>query len=275
MDNEITLVGGDRRSFWAAEYLRQRGMQLHCCGVPGEEEQPLPKRIRTLILPFPSFRGELIRGASAIPLREVLPCLGEGSRVFGGLLQPWEAAFGERGACCCELYGSEPLTTANAALTAEGAVALAMEHLPISLEGANCLVIGFGRIGKLLARKLSALGAKLCICARSSADRAMAAAWGLDSEETGVYGRGLSHYAAIFNTVPQEILSASQLAQISRDCLLIELASAPGGFSQETCKALGLQSLSAPGLPGRYAPKTAGILYAKSILSFCEGEDAP
>lgn len=273
MDNEITLVGGDKRSYWAAEYLRQQGVRLRCCGVPGEEEQPLPKRIRTLILPFPSFRGELICGASAIPLREVLPCLGEGSRVFGGLLQAWAAAFGERGAHCCELYGSEPLTTANAALTAEGAVSLAMEHLPVSLEGANCLVIGFGRIGKLLARKLSALGAKLCICARSPADRAMAAAWGFDSDETGVYRRGLSEYAVVFNTVPHEVLSPSQLEQLSKDCLLIELASAPGGFSLEVCKSLGLQSISAPGLPGRYAPKSAGILYARSILAFPEGED--
>ena len=275
MDNEITLVGGDLRSYWAAQYLRQQGMDVRCCGVPGEEGQVIPKTIRNLILPFPSFQGELIRGASAIPVRALLPSLGQGSRVFGGMLDPMAAVFHERGAHCCELYGSEPLTTANAALTAEAAVFLAMERLPIALEGTNCLVIGFGRIGKLLAQKLRSLGAEVCVCARNAGDRAMAEAWGCKSDKTGLYRRGLSDYAVIFNTVPRQILSSHQLEQLSKDCLLIELASAPGGFSLETCKALGLQSVAAPGLPGKYAPKTAGILYAQSILAFPEGEDEP
>ena len=275
MDNEITLVGGDKRSYWAAQYLRQQGMDVRCCGVPGEEGQVIPKTIRNLILPFPSFQGELIRGASAIPVRALLPSLGQGSRVFGGMLDPMAAVFHERGAHCCELYGSEPLTTANAAVTAEAAVFLAMERLPTALEGTNCLVIGFGRIGKLLAQKLSAMGARVCVSARSDGDCAMAEAWGCKSDKTGLYRRGLSDYAVIFNTVPRQILSSHQLEQLSKYCLLIELASAPGGFSLEACKALGLQSVAAPGLPGKYAPKTAGILYAQSILAFPEGEDEP
>lgn len=275
MDNAITLVGGDGRSAWTAEYLRQRGFSVACCGVPGAPEQSLPKKIRTLILPFPAFQGELIRGQSAIPVRELLPSLQEGSRVYGGLLDAWAAEFGARGAHCCELYGSEPLTTANAALTAEGAISLAMENLPIALEGAKCLIIGFGRIGKLLAKKLSALGAQVAVSARSAADRAMAEAWGCSSQETGIYRRGLGQYDLIFNTVPREILSLAQLEQLSPQCLLVELASAPGGFSMEHCKNLGLNALAAPGLPGKYAPKTAGILYARSILEFPEGKDDP
>lgn len=275
MDHTITLVGGDARSTWAARYLRQQGRTVICCGVPGEGEQSLPRKISTLILPFPAFQGELIRGVSAIPVRELLPSLQEGSRVFGGLLGAWAEEFGARGAHCCELYGAEPLTTANAALTAEGAISLAMANLPIALEGAECLVIGFGRIGKLLARKLSALGAKVTVSARSAADRAMAETWGCSSQETGIYRRGLGQYDLILNTVPREILNDAQLRQLSPECLLVELASAPGGFSTECCRSLGLNALAAPGLPGKYAPKTAGILYARSILEFPEGKDDP
>lgn len=275
MDNEITLVGGDKRSYWAAQYLRQQGMDVRCCGVPGEAGQVIPKTIRNLILPFPSFQGELIRGASAIPVRALLPSLGQGSRVFGGLLEPMAAVFHESGARCCELYGTEPLTTANAAVTAEAAVFLAMERLSVALEGANCLVIGFGRIGKLLAQKLRSLGAEVCVCARNAGDRAMAEAWGCKADQTGVYHGGLSPYAVVFNTVPHEVLSPSQLAQLSPDCLLIELASAPGGYDPTVCSVLGLQHIAAAGLPGKYAPKTAGILYAQSILAFPEGEDEP
>lgn len=273
MEDELVLLGGDLRMHWAARELRRQGRAVITCCVPHEPEQPLPHRISTLVLPFPAFQGERIRGASTPGVKEILPALQPGSRVFGGLLEPWAAAFGERGAQCCELYGSEPLTTANAALTAEGAMALAMQHLPIALEGMHCLVIGFGRIGKLLARKLSALGAEVRVSARSASDRAMAEALGYGSEETGHYHHGLSAYELILNTVPHRILTASQLAGVREDCLLVELASQPGGIPRDSCEALGLSYLAAPGLPGSYAPKTAGILYARSILAGSEGKD--
>lgn len=273
MDNEIILVGGDLRSHWAAWYLRKRGFALTTCGVPLEQEMPLPQHLQTVILPFPAFQGELIRGAAAIPVGELLWRLGEDSRVYGGLLGKWRGAFEGKGAHCYELYGAEPLTTANAASTAEGAIALAMEHMPITLQGARCLVIGWGRIGKLLSGKLRALDAQVTVTVRKAADRALAEAFGLLTDQTGEYLHGLSQFDLVFNTVPQEVLTPIQLARLNKACLLIELASAPGGFSPEDCGELGLRCIAAPGLPGKYAPKTAGILYAQSILEFPEGKD--
>lgn len=94
----------------------------------------------------------------------------------------------------------------------------------------------------------------------------MAQALCLDTDETGAYHKGLKQFALVFNTVPSRVLSDSQLSLLQKDCLLIELASQPGGFSIERCKDLGLQVLPAPGLPGKFSPKTAGMLYAQCIL---------
>lgn len=47
---------------------------------------------------------------------------------------------------------------ANAVPTGEGAVQVAMEELPFTLHSARVLILGFGRVGKLTAHRMGALG---------------------------------------------------------------------------------------------------------------------
>ncbi len=272
---EFWVLGGDARNRWAARHLQESGHTVRCFGVPDMPDTPLPFYIERLILPFPSCQGALLRGHSAIPMEEVLQHVDRDSTVWGGLLGAWREALEHHGSVVRDLYGTEPLTTANAIPTAEGAIQLAMEHTPITLHGARCLVIGFGRIGKILARKLHGLSARVTVTARKPTDIALAEAMGLQTDLTGRYLHGLGQYDFIFNTVPATVLSEEQLNALSPACLLIELASAPGGFSQEYCKEHQLNCLFAPGLPGRCAPKTAGALYAQNVLDDIRREEAP
>ena len=53
------------------------------------------------------------------------------------------------------------IPTATALPTAEGAVQVAMEELPLTLHSARVLILGFGRVGKLTAHRMGALGAKV------------------------------------------------------------------------------------------------------------------
>ena len=73
----------------------------------------------------------------------------------------------ERGLVASDYLKREELAVKNAAVTAEGAVCLAMEELPYTIDQTPVLVIGYGRIGRLLAKKLGALGAKVTVAARS------------------------------------------------------------------------------------------------------------
>lgn len=271
---EFWILGGDERNRWAAEYLCGIGHEVHTFGVPGCSDEPMPLYMERTVLPFPSFQGALLRGVSAIPIEEILHRVDGDSTVFGGLIGTWAQAFDHRKARVFDLYGSEPLTTANAVPTAEGAICLATEHSPITLHGANCLVLGYGRVGKILAAKLQALSAHVTVALRKAPDQALAEALGLATDRISVYSRGLEQYEFVFNTVPAEVLTGEQLARLDKSCVLLELASAPGGFSRTQCEALGLTCCHAPGLPGKYAPKTAGILYAQSILTLLQKEDS-
>lgn len=268
------VLGGDNRSYWAALHLRKNGQEVFTWGVPQLENSPLPNRFSAtdrLVLPFPSFQGEKLRGETGICIQDLLERVQIGTKVFGCLFSAHRAAFEGRGAGVCDLYDAEPLTTANAVPTAEGAIQWAMVHSPIVLHGSRCLVIGFGRIGRVLAQKLHALSADVTVSARKDADCAMAEALGMRSDKTGVYHQGLSQFDFVFNTVPAQVLSEEQLGQLPASCVLIELASAPYGIPESVCRQLGLSYHLAAGLPGICAPATAGALYAEYILR-CEEE---
>ncbi len=60
----------------------------------------------------------------------------------------------------------------NAIPSAEGAIQIAMEQLPITIHGSKSFVLGFGRLGKTLARMLAGIGAITTVAARKSADLA-------------------------------------------------------------------------------------------------------
>ena len=141
-----------------------------------------------------------------------------------------------------------------------------MERLPITLSGSRCLVIGFGKIGKALSLRLRGLCAEVTVSARRPEDCALAEALGLQSDRTGVYFRGLRQYDCVFNTVPASVLLEEHIAALRPDCLIVDLASAPGGLAPGLTPPERPVYLTAPGLPGRVAPASAAKLLKEHIL---------
>lgn len=101
-----------------------------------------------------------------MPLADILDAAEPGALICGGMLDPAEALLQARGISFYDYAKDEALLLQNAELTAEAALALLLERLPGPLAGSRILLCGFGRIGKLLARKLKALGADVTVSAR-------------------------------------------------------------------------------------------------------------
>ncbi len=142
-----------------------------------------------------------------------------------------------------------------------------MRLLPITLHGSRALVLGFGRVGKVLARTLDALGAETYVEARKFEDLSWIKCYGYHGIYLPDLAGGLGSFDVIFNTIPHEILTDEHLRQLRSDCLLIDLASAPGGIRLEAAHALGLQAVSALSLPGKVAPQTAGEIIKHTIIN--------
>lgn len=127
------------------------------------------------------------------------------------------------------------------------------------LADARILVIGYGRIGRIIARYLIALGVEVTVASRG-------AECALHRVTTGCYGGTLCEYDAIVNTAPAMVLRAEELRQTRQDCFFLDLASAPGGIDRDAAAELGRRLRWELGLPGRYFPVSAGRIIAGTVL---------
>lgn len=166
-----------------------------------------------------------------------------------------------------DILDREDMAVLNAIPTAEGAIQIAMEELPITLHNSNALIMGYGRVGKILAKMLYGIGAKVCVEARKYADIAGIESCGYKPINLNYLYDYLDKFDVIFNTIPNIILDTPELEKIRPDCLLIDLASKPGGINFQKAKELGRKSIWALSLPGKVAPVTAAKFIKSTIYN--------
>ncbi|MDK2798526.1 MAG: dipicolinate synthase subunit [Clostridiales bacterium] len=169
-----------------------------------------------------------------------------------------------------DYFEREELTILNAIPTAEGAIQIAMEELPITLHNSHCLILGFGRIGKILARMLLGIGANVTVEARKYQDLAWIKSYGYNGVHLNQLEKVIGNYDVIFNTIPSVILDTEILSKIKKDCLVIDLASKPGGVDFEMARDMGLKVIWALSLPGKVAPNTAGNIIKDTIFNIID-----
>jgi len=286
---KVALVGGDRRSALLAQLLWRGGHRVRCYALekallPAEipRDSCLPAALYgadAVILPVPAEKGPLLNtplSAQNLTLEELWDNLWPEQWVFGGGFGEASAARAlQGGQILCDLLRRPGFVTGNAALTAEAAVGILIRESEGSLRHSRCLLLGCGRIGKLLARKLAGLGADVTVMARKAADRALVAELGYTPLEPEALEGRIGDFDLIVNTVPARVLSDAALCCVAPEALLLELASPPGGFNRDLARNIGLRALIAPGLPGQYSPLAAARLMRREIEAALEdGKEA-
>ena len=126
---------------------------------------------------------------------------------------------------------SSSLTLANAALTAEGMLAVLLTQTPYALQQASILLLGYGRCGMLLAQKLQALGCWVTVCEKDTLRRSLADAQGFATLTPEELPASLPTHRLVVNTVPELLLTAPLLQLLPADAQLFDLASTPGGIA--------------------------------------------
>ena len=275
------VLGGDMRQVYLAQSIAADGFPVLTSGLekaqgesppePVDSEQ-LCRQADVILLPLPATReGETLNmplSAQGIKLDEEFAARFCGKQVLGGMTGKLAAsAEGWSRVSLRDYYQREELLIGNAVLTAEGAIGAAIAGHPGSINGARCLVTGFGRIGKALCLALRGLGAQVDCAARKAWDFTSIQALGCSPVQYGEIGGG---YDLIFSTVPHVVLGAAALSRQSPDCLLLELASLPGGIDLEAAGRLGLRVQQEPSLPGRMSPKSAGELIKETVYNMLE-----
>lgn len=267
----FTFIGGDKRQKDAILIFAREGFLIKTYGLSNinhENVQMYDKLDRelfdsgVLMLPIPycNTKGNInIRETNAELTAEtvlgslpkgVLVILGRADAAFKSLAKKYNITY-------YDILEEEPFSVLNAIPTAEGAIQLAMERSDITLHGSNVLILGYGRIGRSLARMLKGIGANVTVEARSNSDLA----WIYESGYKGIHLRELDTVLDsqnfIFNTIPSLIINRARLKQIRPSCIIIDLATFPGGTDFEAARELGIRADLDLGLPGIVAPKTA------------------
>ena len=279
MKQKIAVLGGDLRQVCLAQLLHEDGWNTITWGLgelSGKFEVSLDRvpEADIVILPLPVCRGEWLN----LPLTDTgLSCYELWKRlrteqiVFGGAIHSLPEQLKHNNQIVLfDYYDREEVQVRNAVPTAEGAIMCAMEKSRHTLQGSSCLVVGYGRIGKILAHRLRGLGADVTVSARKQSDLAWIEAYGYRAVETGNISEEIGKYDLIFNTVPAMVLDKKCLKSAKQSCILLELASLPGGIDYEAVKEYGLQIIEERGLPGIVAPETAARSIRDAIYDILE-----
>lgn len=157
-----------------------------------------------------------------------------------------------------DIMKNEEFAVLNAIPTAEETIRIIIDNTKKVLHNANCLIMGYGRIGKVLAKKLNALSVKVECLVSDNIEKIWCRVEGynyIEFENIKNKSDLLKKYDIIINTIPKIILT-DELKEIRKDTLIIDLASKPYGIDRSIVKQENLNFIEALGLPGKSAPIT-------------------
>lgn len=270
----LCILGGDMRFITVGKEFSDSGFDVCLCGFDKARDIPKGLILKSdpvsaikssdgIILPLPYSKDKINLSSplsnKLIPL-SILEEHGKDKIIFGGMLDG--KSFGK---ASFDYYENEELKIFNAIPTAEGALSIALNESTETLHGCKTAVLGFGRIGRILANMLKDLNSDVTVLHRSNRDDAWCSAFGLSSSHLRNIKDVLIDKKIIFNTIPHVLLTKEVLSILRRDVIIIDLASSPGGVDFEEGKQQGLNIIKALSLPGRLSPVTAGKAIKKSV----------
>ena len=272
MSTNFAIIGGDLRIIKLAKMLAKDGNKVYTYGLEKAEElkneeniifcekinKAISEHVEVVIGPIPfSSNGININAPFSykeISIRELMHVLNAKILIAGSITPD-----------VYDMANDEYIEIIDVMKREELAVLNTITNKII--HGSNVLILGFGRIGKVLARKMTGLSAKVTCAARKDEDLAWIKAYGHMATNINFLGENLSQYDIIINTVPHLILTEERMEYVKKECLLIDLASNPGGIDKKTAKDRNLKLIWALALPGKVAPVTTAEFIKYTIYN--------
>ena len=284
MKYKIAIIGGDLRTVKLAIMLANEENEVYVYGLEKSEDlkkcnkiiqcESIKKAIENVeivIGPVPfSSNGVTLNtpfSDKEITIREMMHVINAKVLIAGGISPEVYEMANDEYIEIIDIMKREELAVLNTIATAEGTIQIAIENTNKIIHGSEVLILGFGRIGKVLARKLAGLSAKVTCAARKDEDLAWIQAYGHKATNINTIGENLRQYDIIINTVPHIILNEERLKYVKNDCLLIDLASNPGGIDKKAVKDNQLKFVWALSLPGKVAPTTSAEFIKDTIYN--------
>lgn len=278
VEKKISIIGGDLRIVNLAKMLAEDGFEVITYALEKAEElsnfakgETLEETIlksEYIVTSIPLSKDGKIVNTPYSDVKLTIPELRnhlQGKKLISGKLD--ESFRNDSTIECYDILEMEEYAVLNAIATAEGAIQIAMEEYPKTLSGSNILVMGFGRIGKILAKMLQGIGANVYCEARKETDLAYIKAYGYKPIHLKSLDEHLPKFDIIINNIPVLVLDENRLKRVKKDVLILDLASNPGGVDFEYAKQANLKTIWALALPGKVAPVSAAQYIRDTIYN--------
>ena len=280
MEKSIAVVGGDLRVVKLIEMLVKDGYKVYTYALensedllnletvemcPTLEEALSNSKVVVGPIPLSSDRRRLSTpfGRNSVELEEFIEAMRDKHLIAGNIYIKEELE--NAGVEFTDLLRREEFSVLNTISTAEGTIQIAMEETQKTVHGRNVLIMGFGRIGKVLAKMLTGIGAKVYCEARKNEDIAWIKAYGYEPIHLNNLDEALSKFDIIINTIPFQILDENRLDMLKKDVVIIDLASNPGGVDRKAAKEKNIKLIWALSLPGKVAPVTSAEFIKETL----------
>ena len=280
------IIGGDERQLAMAESMEKDGYKVYISGfgnksfynnIKNTTVSEVIEKNEYIVLPLPVTKDFINLNApfseENIVLDDKFAKMLKNKKIFCGVSDNLKkiGAFWED-LSIKDFSTREEFAINNAVPTAEGAIEIAMKETKKTINGSRCLVSGYGRIGKVLAKMLNGLGADVTISARKAEDLAFIKLLGYNPILTSQI-QNTGPYDIIFNTIPALVFDIKTLVHSAKDALIIDLASLPGGVDFNAAQRLKINTIHALALPGKVAPYTAGEIIKNTVYNMIKEEN--
>ena len=277
----FAVIGGDMRTAGLCRLLDKAGetVSVYALNMAGLPEEWQTQDVKTavegadcVVLPLPAKGDDGTVNApffsGKLKMEELFDAVAPGSLVCAGQTDDnMRVLASRRNIVLADYFRREELAVKNAALTAEGAVEILIGSTSRTLQKSRVLIVGWGRIGRVLAYRLRGMGADVTVSSRQLGHMAWCQVLGFGSADTRELKELVGDFDIIVNTVPAKVLGWEELSRVRKGALVMDLASKPGGLDFDAAAKLEVDTVWALSLPGKAAPDSAGEIILETIYN--------
>lgn len=282
MDRHIIILTTDKRQEALGKLMP--GQKVKCSWEEYKREEICEK---IYVLPTPVTKLNAHAQVKEAIKEELAHCKGPVFVFAGAVNGEWKEFLESNGIAYVDFMQLPEVVEGNAVITAEATAAEILLASKKSICQQRILVTGYGCCGKPIASLLRAMGAEVVVAARREEVREEIRQDGFAAVEFNVSG---SHSASwnytdrlseelciqdvvgtintIVNTVPSLVITEEIIEKMSKESLIVDIASSPGGMDFMAAEKYGIPAKLALGLPGIYTTSSSAELLKNAISKY-------
>ncbi len=264
---KFLILGGDKRILFLKEMLSKKH-SVEDSFLTHEHKIKDINDFDIIILPVPFTRRNHLNTdlyKKEVPLYNLLRILdGFKGKIIGGFNKNDLEALSNFDTL--NILKDEEFTLINSIITSEGAIETLINENTKSLFESRACILGYGRLGRALSRRLSPLCKDMIVYNNKSLNYINAKMDSILCKPLYEFKDDAKDFDIIINTIPSLICDKSIINTLKLDSLILDLSSLPGGFDFNELKNRKIKYIHYLGVPGKVSPYSAG----KSIYDFIE-----